>query len=77
MMVTASAPIAPDVLNFLRVVTSCPIVEGYGQTESTGGSYLTRVADSSGGHVGGPMPTVEFKILAVPEMNYNINDKDE
>lgn len=29
-MVTASAPIATDVLNFLRVVTSCPIMEGYG-----------------------------------------------
>lgn len=75
-MVTASAPIATDVLNFLRVVTSCPIMEGYGQTESTGGSYLTRISDSSGGHVGGPMPGVEFKVLAVPDMNYNIQDQD-
>lgn len=73
-MVTASAPIAQDVLDFLRVTTCSPILEGYGQTESTGGSYLTKCSDSSGGHVGGPMPGVEFKVQAVPDMEYTIQD---
>ena len=30
LMVTGSAPINGDTLNFLKICTSCPIVEGYG-----------------------------------------------
>jgi len=29
-MITASAPISTDVLNFLKVACACPILEGYG-----------------------------------------------
>jgi len=34
-MITASAPIEVDVLDFLKVSVSCPIWEGYGLTESS------------------------------------------
>lgn len=29
-MVTGSAPISSDVLDFMKIATACPIVEGYG-----------------------------------------------
>lgn len=61
-MVTASAPIQGDVLDFLKVATICPIIEGYGQTESGGASYLTSMRDPKSGHVGGPAVNVEMKI---------------
>jgi len=54
-MVTGSAPIAADVLDFLKVVFCCNIVEGYGMTESGGASSITFPDESTSGHVGGPM----------------------
>jgi len=54
-MVTGSAPIAQDVLDFLKVCFCCPITEGYGMTESGGGSCITYPDDTHSGHVGGPL----------------------
>jgi len=77
LMITGSAPLAGDVLKFLRIVFACPIVEGYGQTETCGGSFLTMPDDSGYGYVGGPVPTLETKLVDVPDMNYLSTDTDE
>lgn len=74
-MITASAPIAPNVLSFLRCVFCCPIVEAYGQTESCGASFATKIFDNRSGHVGGPGVGVEFKLADLPDMNYTRNSR--
>ena len=76
LMMTGSAPISTETLNFLKVVFSCPIIEGYGQTEGTGGEFSTVVWDPLGGHIGGPMLHNEFKLVDVPEMKYTSKDVD-
>lgn len=76
-MCTGSAPISTDTLNFLKVCCCCPIIEGYGQTESMGASFLTRKNDTTYGHVGGPCCNIEFKLVDVPELDYRVTDKDE
>jgi long-chain acyl-CoA synthetase len=76
-MITAAAPIAADRLNFLKVAMSCPIVECYGQTEATGASFMTHTQDPSVGHVGGPNPACEFKLVDVPDMKYTSQDRNE
>ena len=51
-VITASAPISPSTLTFLRVVFGCEVLEAYGQTECTGGFTMTLAGDYSKGHVG-------------------------
>lgn len=80
LMATGSAPISGDVLAFLRVVFSCPIVEGFGQTETCAATFFTKIEDTSIGIIGGPATTVEAKLVDVPDMNYfstDVNEKGE
>ena len=73
-MATGSAPISMDVLNFLKVAFCCPILEGYGQTESTAASCVTMPDDPIAGHVGGPLPCMKIRLRDIPEMGYLSND---
>jgi long-chain acyl-CoA synthetase len=70
LMLTGSAPIDGKVLNFLKICFSCPIVEGYGMTETCGGSFTTYPYDPEIGHVGGALQNVKIRLRDIPEMNY-------
>ena len=61
-MVTGSAPIEKQVIDFLKVVFSCPIVEGYGLTETSAGGCVMEAEDMLAGHVGGPIETVKIRL---------------
>ena len=74
-MVTGSAPIDGAVLKFLKVCFSCPVLEGYGLTETAGASSATHPRDPVVGHVGGPVACVKFRLKDVPEMQYLSTDK--
>uniref|UniRef100_A0A673AY69 Arachidonate--CoA ligase n=1 Tax=Sphaeramia orbicularis TaxID=375764 RepID=A0A673AY69_9TELE len=67
---TASAPISPTVLSFLRATLGCLIFEGYGQTECTAGCTFSMPGDWSAGHVGAPLPCAMVKVVDIPDMNY-------
>lgn len=74
-MVTGSAPIDKTVIDFLKICFCCPIMEGYGLTESAAGSAVMDVDDTITGHVGGPNEAVKFRLKDLPEMNYLSTDK--
>ncbi|KAI4872017.1 hypothetical protein NFI96_018459 [Prochilodus magdalenae] len=69
-ILTASAPISPTVLSFLRATLGCLIFEGYGQTECTAGCTFSMPGDWSAGHVGAPLPCAMVKLSDIPDMNY-------
>ncbi|KAK1154068.1 long-chain-fatty-acid--CoA ligase 1 [Acipenser oxyrinchus oxyrinchus] len=69
-ILTASAPISPSVLTFLRAVLGCLIFEGYGQTECTAGCTFSMPGDWTAGHVGAPLPCALVKVVDIEEMNY-------
>lgn len=77
-ILVGSAPTSSEVLNFLKIAFCCNILEGYGQTEATGASFVTNILDNrSAGCVGGPCVNTEYKLFDVPEMNYTALDKNE
>lgn len=73
---SGSAPLAPDVINFCRVAFMLHVAEGYGQTETCAGATTTSTSDLSAGYIGGPNTTVEIKLTSVPDMNYNVTDRE-
>ncbi|KAG0046005.1 hypothetical protein BGZ83_008805 [Gryganskiella cystojenkinii] len=74
-MLTGSAPIAKEVLNFMRVCFGCVVVEGYGSTEGMATATVTMADEYIPGHVGCPRPGCELRLVDVPAMNYLSTDK--
>jgi long-chain acyl-CoA synthetase len=60
-LITAAAPIHPDLVRWLRAV-GLPLIELYGQTESCGPTTCNPPGDNRIGTVGRPLPGVEVRI---------------
>lgn len=77
LMVSGSAPISKEVQEMFTILMSAPFLNGYGQTEAMGAEFVSQPNDKTIGSVGGPLPSLEFKLLDIPDMQYFSNDKDE
>ncbi|KAI6150965.1 long-chain-fatty-acid-CoA ligase [Pisolithus tinctorius] len=76
LMVTGSAPISGEVVDFLKIAFGCGVTEGYGMTENCGVCTRTSQGDpTGGGTIGPPQPILEVKLVDLPAMNYLSNDK--
>ncbi|KAI8149297.1 hypothetical protein BJV82DRAFT_587413 [Fennellomyces sp. T-0311] len=74
-ILSGSAPISPDVMDFMRICFSARVFEGYGQTENFCAGCLTIQDDTTSGVIGAPFPCSEIKLVDVPDMNYTAADK--
>ncbi|KAI8325851.1 acetyl-CoA synthetase-like protein [Martensiomyces pterosporus] len=74
-VLTGSAPIDKNVLQFLRICFCCQVSEGWGQTESTGCGVVNVASENQAGRIGVPQLGVELKLADVPDMNYHATDK--
>lgn len=68
-ILTGSAPISPEILHFLRVVTGCIVIEGYGATETAGACSIQLPGETTVGNIGPPFLCSMYKLADVPEMN--------
>ncbi|KAI6150966.1 long-chain-fatty-acid-CoA ligase [Pisolithus tinctorius] len=76
LMVTGSAPISGEVVDFLKIAFGCDVAEGYGMTENCGVCTRTLRGDpTGGGTIGPPQPVLEIKLVDIPAMNYLSSDK--
>lgn len=75
LVITGSAPMSKQTNDFLKVCLICPVVQGYGLTETVGGMLCSVPGLSKSGTCGGPLPGVEVKLRDLPEMGYLNSDK--
>jgi len=73
--ISGSAPITEDVHEFLKICFCCPVLQGYGLTETSAAGTIQVPSDASIGHVGGPLPCNEIRLADVPEMKYLSSDQ--
>jgi len=69
LVINGSAPLSPKTNDFLKAIFNCPVVQGFGCTETVGGLLCSGLRSKSGS-VGGPLPGVYAKLVDVPEMGY-------
>ncbi|KMZ63421.1 Long-Chain Acyl-CoA Synthetase [Zostera marina] len=72
LILSGAAPLANHVEEYLRVVTCCHVLQGYGLTETCAGTF-TSLPDNLEmlGTVGPPIPNVDIRLESVPEMGYD------
>lgn len=75
LVITGSAPMSGQTNDYLKVCLQCPVVQGYGLTETVGGMVCSVPGKSKSGTCGGPLPGVEVKLADLPDMGYLNTDK--
>eukprot|EP00922_Rhytidocystis_sp_ex-Travisia-forbesii_P038844 GHVS01057868.1.p1 GENE.GHVS01057868.1~~GHVS01057868.1.p1 ORF type:complete len:564 (-),score=43.40 GHVS01057868.1:151-1842(-) len=70
-MISGSAPLDPNLQDRMQSLFCAPILEGYGLTETVGGTFVCLPGECESGHVGGVLPSVEFCLESVPDMDYD------
>lgn len=72
LILSGAAPLSTNVETFLRVVTCADVLQGYGLTETCGGSFVAQLHEVVMiGTVGPPLPAVDVCLESVPEMEYD------
>jgi long-chain acyl-CoA synthetase len=74
-MVSGSAPLDPDVHEFLRAAFGNRFAQGYGMTETYAVATVAFADDFSLGTVGAPSACIEVCLESVPEFEYTVGDK--
>ncbi|KAJ2778452.1 long-chain fatty acid-CoA ligase [Coemansia javaensis] len=72
-VITGGAPINRNVQKLINAAL-CPMIQGYGMTEASGLLSVQLPDDPSFNNVGAPCPSVEMKLVDVPEANYYARD---
>jgi long-chain acyl-CoA synthetase len=74
LVVCGGAPLPSPIHEFVSVLFGCPVVQGYGLTETCGGTCIGNIQDRVFAQVGPPLACCEVKLVSVPELDYNIKD---
>lgn len=74
-IITGSAPLGRETIDFLKVALGLELSQGYGLTESMAAASVTQHGEGDSGSVGALSPGLELRFRDVPELNYLSTDK--
>uniref|UniRef100_A0A0K0F9C9 long-chain-fatty-acid--CoA ligase n=1 Tax=Strongyloides venezuelensis TaxID=75913 RepID=A0A0K0F9C9_STRVS len=70
-ILSGGAPLAPETQRFMNICFCCPVVQGYGLTETCGGATIGDIYDLSTGYVGPPLVCSEIYLRSWDEAGYS------
>uniref|UniRef100_A0A914H486 long-chain-fatty-acid--CoA ligase n=1 Tax=Globodera rostochiensis TaxID=31243 RepID=A0A914H486_GLORO len=70
-VISGGAPLNPETQRFMNICFCCPVVQGYGLTETCGGATLADENDLSTGSVGPPLRCCEIRLREWAEAGYS------
>uniref|UniRef100_A0A0K0EST5 long-chain-fatty-acid--CoA ligase n=1 Tax=Strongyloides stercoralis TaxID=6248 RepID=A0A0K0EST5_STRER len=70
-VLSGGAPLNAETQRFMNICFCCPVVQGYGLTETCGGATLADIHDLSTGSVGPPLRCCEIMLREWTEANYS------
>ncbi|GMT36970.1 hypothetical protein PFISCL1PPCAC_28267, partial [Pristionchus fissidentatus] len=70
-ILSGGAPLSPETQRFMNICFCCPVVQGYGLTETCGGGTIAESDDLSTGSVGPPLRCAEILLREWPEAGYS------
>lgn len=75
MMLSGGAPLSEKTQRFMNICFCCPVLQGYGLTETCGAGTVTDVDDMTTGRVGPPLTCCEIRLRDWEEGNYLSTNK--
>uniref|UniRef100_A0A0N4Z7T8 long-chain-fatty-acid--CoA ligase n=1 Tax=Parastrongyloides trichosuri TaxID=131310 RepID=A0A0N4Z7T8_PARTI len=70
-VLSGGAPLNAETQRFMNICFCCPVVQGYGLTETCGGATLADIHDLSTGSVGPPLTCCEIMLREWSDANYS------
>ncbi|KAJ8905890.1 hypothetical protein NDN08_002393 [Rhodosorus marinus] len=74
LMFCGSAPLSRKTQSFLNIVFNCPVIQGFGMTETCAAVAATHPVYGLPGSIGGPLPNTLFKLKDCVECGYAVAD---
>eukprot|EP01125_Pyxidicula_operculata_P016570 TRINITY_DN5718_c0_g1_i2.p1 TRINITY_DN5718_c0_g1~~TRINITY_DN5718_c0_g1_i2.p1 ORF type:complete len:861 (-),score=179.38 TRINITY_DN5718_c0_g1_i2:192-2474(-) len=74
-IISGASALSPEIQRFVTVCFGCPVVQGYGLTETCASGTIQSIDSYEFEEVGSPVPSVEIKLVDVPDLNYYASSK--
>jgi len=74
-ILTGGAPLSPETHDYIRLCMGCPVLQGYGLTETSACATFNQIDEHSVGTVGPPAHGINIRLENWEEGNYRVTDR--